>query len=127
MKLRSQFEGLAVVATIAAVLAKDTLLVITGDKTVNAAGAGATVVGRLMKPARTVNDFGTVETRFKERIEIQASVVLVAGDKVKMAAADGSGNQQVAKWIAGTDTSESLLGVCWVGAGIAGTAEVLVF
>jgi hypothetical protein len=132
MKLRAQAEGLAVSATIAAVLAKDTLLKITADRTVNKAGANDPVVGRLLKPARSANGSGTVETRFKELIEIKASGVIAAGDRVKLAAADGSGNQRVAKWTSQTDTvagdqPDTLFGICWKGGVDGATVEVLTF
>lgn len=132
MKLRSQFEGLAVLATIAALLAKDTLLAITGDATVDKAGAGAVVVGRLSVPAKTAGGKGTVETRFKELITIKASGAINAGDRVKMAAADGGGIQRVAKWVSQTDlvagdNAETLLGVCWVGGADGADIQVLTF
>ena len=48
MKLRAHVEGLAVPATIAAVLAKDQIVTITGDKTVGAAGSNATSINNTM-------------------------------------------------------------------------------
>jgi hypothetical protein len=132
MKLRAQAEGLAILATIAAVLAKDTLVKITADRTVNQASANDIVIGRLAKPSRTANETGAVETRFKELIEIKASGAIAAGDRVKSAVADGGGNQQVAKWISQTDAAagdkpDTLFGVCWKGGADGATIEVLTY
>lgn len=132
MKLRAQAEGLAILATIAAVLAKDTLVKITADQTVSKAGANDIVIGRLTKPARTASATGTVETHFKELIEIKASGAIAAGERVKSAAADGSGNQRVAKWTSQTDTvagdlPDTLFGICWKGGADGATVEILTY
>jgi hypothetical protein len=132
MKLKSQVEGLAVAVIVAAVLVKDTLVKLTGDKTVDKAGADAVVIGRLVKPAREANGTGTVETRFKELITIKASGALVAGDRVKMAAADGGGIQRVTKWISQTDAAagdkpDTLLGVVFVGGADGADVQVLTY
>lgn len=128
MKLRAQVEGLAVPATIATVEAKDTLMVITGDKTVGKAGANANVVGRLSVPAKAVNGLGTIETKFKELIEIKTSGALAAGVQVKLAAVDGTtGENIVTTWVIGTDGAERLFGLVWKGTAGVGVAEVLVY
>jgi len=132
MKLKSQVEGLAVAVIVAAVLVKDTLVKLTGDKTVDKAGADAVVIGRLVKPAREANGTGTVETRFKELITIKTSGAVVAGDRVKMAAADGGGIQRVTKWISQTDAAagdkpDSLLGVCFTGGADGADVQVLTY
>lgn len=128
MKLRAQVEGLAVPATIAAVLEKDTIVAITGNRTVDKAGAGATPIGRLSVPARTANKTGTVETRFKELIEIKGSGALAANAKVKLAAADGTtGENVVVAWVAGTDSAAILFGVVWNGGADGATLEVLTY
>ncbi|MEO8650506.1 MAG: hypothetical protein ABI539_15190 [Acidobacteriota bacterium] len=128
MKLRVKIEGLAVIATIAAVLAKDTLVAITANRTVNKAGANANVIGRLVVPALAINGQGTVETRFKELIEIKGSGVLAAGATVKLAAADGTtGENVVVAWVSGTDGAERLFGVVWNGGGDGATLEVLTY
>lgn len=133
MKLRSKAEGLAIVVTFAAVLAKDFLVTLTGDKTVNKAGADAVYVGRVVKPPKAANDTGTIETPFKERWEIKASGAIAAGDRVKFAAADGvTGENRVTKWTSQTDAApgdkpDSLLGVCLVGGADGATVEVLVY
>lgn len=98
MKLKAQVEGLAVAVICAAVLAKDALVKLTADRTVNAAGAGDIVIGRVLKPAREAGGGGTVETHFKELITVKASGLLAFGDRVKMAAPDGGGIQRVTKW-----------------------------
>jgi hypothetical protein len=131
MKLRAQIEGLAVPATIAAVLARDVIVAITGNRTVNKAGADALAVGRLTVPAKAANESGTVETRFKALIEVKADGPIAAGDVVKLSSADGSGNQRVKKWVGQTDAvagdkPETMFGVCWNGGADGGTVEVLV-
>ena len=128
MKLRAQTEGLAVIATIAAILVKDTLMAITGNRTVDKAGANAVVIGRLVVPAKAANGQGTVETKFKEFIEIKAAATLAAGDLVKLAAVDGTtGENRVTTWVSGTDGAERLFGVVWNGASSGGTVEVLTY
>ncbi len=133
MKLRAQIEGLAILATIAAVLAKDTFVSITGNRTVNKAGADAVVIGRISKPSAAANGKGTVETRFKELIEIKASGAVAAGDRVKLAAVDGvTGENRVIKWTSQTDAvagdkPDTLFGVCWNGGADGATIEVLTY
>ncbi len=132
MKLRAQREGLAIVVTVAAVLATDQLVKLTADNTVNSAGANDFPIGRLTKPARAIGGTGTVECigRIKEKIEIKVSQAggLVAGDFVKLAAVDGTtGEPRVTKWVTGTDAAERLIGVVCKGAADAGVAEVLTF
>lgn len=132
MKIKSHFEGLAVAVICAAVLAKDTLVKLTGNKTVDKAGADAIVIGTLKKPAREANGTGTVETFFKALVTVKTSGALVAGDRVKMAAADGDGNQRVTKWISQTDAAagdkpDSLIGVCFVGGADAADVQVLLY
>lgn len=129
MKLRAQKEGLAVPATVVtANLPKDTLVSITGNRTVDKAGANAHAVGRLVVPSRTAAGRGTVETRYKELIEIKAANAVTAGQLVKMAAADGTtGENRVDVWVSGTDGAERIFGVCWNGGAGGATLEVLTF
>ena len=128
MKLRAHKEGLAVPATIAAVLPKDQIVTITANKTVGAAGANATPIGRLTVPATVVNGLGTVETKFKELVEIKTGGVLAAGAPVKLAAVDGTTGEPVAvAWVSGTDGFERLYGIVWKGAASGAIAEVLVY
>jgi hypothetical protein len=132
MKLRSQIEGLAVPTTVAAVLARDTVVSITGNRTVNKAGADAVVVGRLSKPAKEANGKGTIETRFKELIEIKADGAIAAGEVVKLSAADGAGLQRAKKWVGQTDATagdkpETMFGVCWNGGADGATVEILTY
>lgn len=125
MKLRALVEGLAVPAIIAAVLAKDTLVAITADRTVGAAGAADIVIGRLFKPAREINGDGTVETKFKELIEIKATGAIAAGELVIMAADDPAGTQTVAPLAA--EALSLVVGICWKGGADNATIEVLTF
>ncbi len=133
MKKRAHVEGLSVPATIVtAKLPQDTLVAITANRTVDKAGANALVVGRILKSARAANGSGTVETRFKELIEIKASGALAAGDKVKLAAPDGGGEQRVSLWTSQTDAvagdkPDTLLGVVWKCGADASIVEVLTY
>ena len=136
MKLKAQSEGLAITVICAAVLARDTLVKLTANKTVNKGGADDFVIGRLFNPAREANGTGTVETRFKERITIKADGIIAAGDRVKLSSADGDGNQRVKKWVRQTfdgdgvatgDPADLILGVCFVGGADAADVEVLTY
>lgn len=128
MKLRAHEEGLAIPATVATVEAKDTIVTITADKTVGKAGANANPIGRLSVPSKTVNGPGTVETKFKELVEIKTDAARAAGVLVKLAAVDGTtGENIVTAWVSGTDGFERLYGVVWKGTAGVGVAEVLVY
>lgn len=130
-KLRVQREGLAVPAIMATVLAKNALVAISADRTVALATAGDTVVGRVSVPNKSAGAKGTVETRFKELIEIMANGAIAAGDRVKMSSISGS-SQRVAKFTATTaaadnDASDDILGICWFGGADTETIEVLTY
>ena len=129
MKLRAQSEGLAIPVTVAtANLPKDTLVAITGDMAVDRAGANALVVGRLFKTTKEANGSGTVETRFKERIEIKAAGALVAGNEVKMAAPDPvTGENRVTLFDPATDAVTRRFGVVWKGGADGAVVEVLTY
>jgi hypothetical protein len=151
MKIRARVNNLlAVVATFAAVLTRDAVVAITANRTVNKAGAGAVAVGHVFKPASAINGKGSIETPFKALIEIKADGAIAAGDRVKMAAADGDGNQRVKKWTAQSvtattevdadltspyvtdadlagDSPDLIYGVCWNGGADGATVEVLVY
>ena len=128
MKLRAQKEGLAVIATIAAVLGKDILVAITGNRTVDKAGVNATSIGRLVVPAKVAGGQGTVETKFKEFVEIKFAATLAAGVPVKLGAPDGTtGETTVVAWVSGTDGFERLYGVVWNGVANGAVGEVLTY
>jgi hypothetical protein len=133
MQLMAHIEGLAIRAIFAAVLGKDVLVAITANETINKAGADAVYIGRVVSPAKEVNGIGTIETPFKERIKIKGSGVLAAGDRVKLAAADGvTGENRVAKWVSQTDAvagdkPETLFGVVWIGGADGAEMDVLVY
>lgn len=127
MKVLNQVEGLALRATIAAVLMKDQLVKISGDKTVAAAGSGEKAIGRLTVPARSSNGIGTVEVLAKERVEVKFSGNLAAGTYVRLAAVDGTTGESVVQvWTSGTHPVEALYGIVWKGANNA-LGEVLTF
>jgi hypothetical protein len=129
MKLRAQNEGLGLSAIVAtANLPVDTLVSITADRKVDKAGLNANVIGRLVKPAKTANGQGAVESKFKELIEIKGSGTLAAGAPVKLAAVDGStGENVVVAWVSGTDGAERLFGVVWFGGASGAVLEVLTY
>lgn len=129
MKLRAHFEGLAVpAAVVTANLPKDTLVAITANRTVDKAGANALVVGRLFKPARAAGGSGTVETRFKELVEIKASGAVAAGARVKLAAPDpATGENRAAAFAEGVDAEARYYGVCWKGGADGDVIEVLTY
>lgn len=129
MKLRAQVEGLAVPATIAtANLPKDTIMAITGNRTVDKGGANANPVGRLIVPSKTAGGLGTVETKYKELVEIKFGATLTAGKAVKLAAVDGTtGENVVVEWVGGTDSFERIYGVVWNGAANGAVGEVLTY
>jgi len=129
MKLRAQREGLAIpVTVVTANLAKDTLVKLTADNTVDKADANAHAIGRLVVPSRTANGPGTVETRYKEKVEIKTTAVIAIGVYVKLTAPDGTtGENTVGVWVSGTDGWERLYGVACKAAGSGGVAEVLTF
>ena len=129
MKVRATCEGLAVPATVVtANLPKDTIVKITANKTVDKADANAFAVGRLVAPAKSANGSGTVETPFKELIEIKAVGTVAAGDFVKLGAPDGTtGENTASTWVDGTDSVKRIFGVAWKGGTNGQTIEVLVF
>ena len=132
MKVLARVEGLAVPATVAtAALAQDTMMKITGDATVDKAAANEDAIGTLRVPSKTANGTGTVETKFKELIEIEADGAVAAGDWVKLGALNGT-TQTAKVWTEGTasadnDAQKRLLGVCWVGGADEATIQVLTF
>jgi hypothetical protein len=131
-KLRAHRSTLNIPATIVtANLPIDTIVSITGDKTVDKAGANAIPVGRVFKTARAANGSGTLETRFNALVEIKASGAVAAGEIVKLAAVDpGTGENRAAKWTGQTDAvagdkPETRYGICWKGGADGATLEVL--
>jgi hypothetical protein len=119
-------HGLALSGTIAAVVEQNRLMKISADETFAEAGANEFVAGRLVKVPDAANGLGTVETPFKELVEIVGSGALVAGGFVKMAAASG-GNQRVTAWVDGTDSITRLYGIVFKGGADGATVKVLVF
>lgn len=132
MKVLARFEGLAVPATVeTGGLDQDTLVKITGDATVDKATADSDAIGTLRVPAKNDDEIGTVETKFKELIEIEADGAVNAGDWVKLGALN-AGAQTAKAWTEGTaaadnDSQKRLLGVCWIGGADEATIQVLTF
>lgn len=131
-KTLAKFEGLAVPAIFAAVLAKDDVVKISGNATVAKAAAGDKPLGQVTATVTAANQTGTVETKFKALVEIKGSGALAANAEVKLAAADGSGNQQVIAFTEGTATvdgdAEMLrFGRVWVGGADGATLKVMTY
>jgi hypothetical protein len=71
---------------------------------------------------------GTIETIFKELVEVKTTAILAAGALVKITAPDGTtGETTIGAWVSGTDGAGLLYGVVWKGAASGGVAEVLVY
>lgn len=134
MKMRAQVEGLAVPATVAtANLPQDSLVAITGNATVDKCAADGFPIGRLSVPSKTTNGPGTVETKFKELVEMEADGAVSAGDWVKLGAFSPTTGKHTAKvWTEGTaaadnDPVKRAYGVCWVGGADEATVQILTF
>lgn len=129
MLLKAQQEGLAVPATVeTANLPVDTLMAITGDAQVDKAAADGMAIGRLRVPAKTADGTGTVETRFKELVSMEADGSITAGAWVKLGALSPTDGAHTAKtWVEGTDTLKMLYGVAWVGGADEATVQILTF
>ena len=129
MRTLAYAHGLSVPATCQTANApQDTLVEITGDETVAVAGADAFVAGRLVLKSGLANSEVTVETRFRELVEMKFSAALTAGTKIKLAAVDGTtGENRAAAYVEGTDAASRWAGIVWKGAGNGGVGKVLLF
>ena len=127
MEILANVEGLARKATIeTAGVLKDQLVKITGDATVDVAGANDIVVGHVSVPAKDITEEDadcTVEFHRFRRIFTAKAVggALAAGAQVK-AAAVASGQSTVADL--STGDRKLMVGIVWIGA--AENAEVTV-
>jgi hypothetical protein len=127
-RVKANFQSLSVPAIFAAVLKADDLVKITGNATVNKAGANEFAVGSVLAPARAANaDKGSVETRFRALMTVKANGALTAGTHVKLSSDDGSGNQRVAAYVEGTDAASRWVGTVWVGGADGADIDVLFF
>lgn len=118
------YEGLAIHGACLATLVKDDIVKISANETIAKAGANDKSLGRFVVQ---FGDRFTVETRFKELIEIKASGVLAANDEVKLAADDGSANQRVTAFVEGTDAESRRFGRVWKGGADAATVKILTY
>lgn len=100
---------------------------ITGNKEVGKAGANEFAVGFVRVANANQAEYTVELTKAKAHVGIIASANLSAGALVKLAAADGDGNQRVAAWVSGTDAAERLFGIVLAGGSSGATIEVLVF
>ena len=117
-------EELSREAVFAALLKKDVIVKITGNRTINAAGAGDIAFGRVSVPARAADEKGTIETYFRELHDLETTTIIAAGDYFKISANAVDGSTRVAKWVDGTDDEELKCGVCWFGGAANATVEV---
>ena len=125
-KLQANSENLAVPCTLATPdLKKDSQVKITGNRTVDLAGAGDIAIGTLV---HSHNDSlkATVETRFTKKLEFKFGATLAAGVRVKMGAVS-AGEQTVVAFVVGTDDALLCVGVVWVGAANGAVGEILAF
>lgn len=129
MKMLSQVEGLSIAALVeTGGLAQDTLVSITGDRQVDKAAANGFAIGRLIVPAKEDDTEGTVETRFKEKVEMEADGIVAAGNWVKLGALSPTDGKHTAKvWVEDTDALTRLYGIAFIGAADEGTVTVLTF
>ncbi|HUF02798.1 MAG TPA: hypothetical protein VMM38_01340 [Aridibacter sp.] len=129
MKMLAHQEGLAVIATVeTADLPKDTIVEITGDETVDKAAAGAAPIGRLVVAPADANGQGTVETRFKELVEMEGDGILAAGALVKLGTiSPTTALHTAAAWSEGVDGHALLFGVVWKGGADEATIKVLTY
>ena len=133
MKVTRIVEHVGLPAVIASVLAKDAMVEITADETVDKhAGAGAVCIGFVRVPPRAAGGSGTIETRFRATGEAKADGAIAAGDLVKMSTEAPAGTQRVKKWVGQTDAvagdkPETILGVCWKGGADTATVKVLFY
>lgn len=97
---------------------------IAGVNEVAVAGAGDVIIGTIFWK-ETLPGATTIETIYSEKKYVIFTETLAPGDYVKMGAADGNGNQRVAKWVEGTDAEKLKIGVCWVGGNADETGEIL--
>ena len=111
-------------ALFAAVLAKDVIVGITGNRTIDVAEAGDTPFGRVIVPSLKANELGTIEVFFRERHDLKTTGTIAAGDFFMLAAKDTDGSNRVAKWVLGTDAEELKAGICWFGGTAGQTVEV---
>lgn len=100
---------------------------ITGNKEIGKAGSNEFAVGFVRVANANQSEYTVELTKVKAHVGIIASANLAAGALVKLAAADGDGNQRVAAWVSGTDAVERLFGIVFNGGSSGGVIEVLVF
>lgn len=127
MQIKANVETLAVPATMetAGVLA-DQFVKITGDATVDVAGAGDVPIGVVRVPAKDATEEDaavTIETFFNRLFTAKAvGGALAAGAQVKLGAI-ASGQSTVADLAAGD--RKLMAGIVWIGAAENGTVTVL--
>jgi hypothetical protein len=118
-------QRLAISGTIAVPTEAGTLLKISGDYAFAKAGVNDQVAGELVKTTTVNLKTEAVATNFNDVLTIKASAAITAGQQAKMAADDGSGVQQCAVWVDGTDSILRRIGTCIKGAALGADAEIL--
>ena len=126
MKVLNHIERLGLTVVMAAVLAKDTLVKLTANETVNKGAAGAIAIGFVRVEAKEVGGKGTVETFFSALIEIKGVGNCPFGTHVKLGAPDGTtGENTAVPWDSANDSPTLILGLVFKG-GNNTTLKVLV-
>lgn len=99
---------------------------IKGDRTVGLAGLDSIVVGVNKTVPRESPGGMTVlfSGRYSQLREAVFTEIVQAGDLLKVGAPDGT-IQRYSKWVSGTDSPTLIAAMCWVGAGVDETGEIL--
>jgi hypothetical protein len=91
------------------------LVYFSDDDTVSKAAADCGNVAGVLAYKNTKTNEGTLESFFHHELEVECSGAIAAGDWIKVAAPNASGDQTFAKWTAGTDADHLRCGMCKVG------------
>jgi hypothetical protein len=96
-----------------------TFVKISGEYAVSKADAGDFTIGCIESRPITYPGNCAVTTKFNHIFEVPAAEALAAGDLLKIGADSGTGEQRFAKYIAGTDSPNLIVGVCLTAANAA--------
>lgn len=109
-------------AYIAADYPLQSLMSITGNRTVTPTVAGGYAVGRLSsKPKHTPGNAGIESSQFDREMDVIITGTLVAGDRVKIASINGNGVQVYTKFVVATDDLSLDVGVVFDVSGTTAT------
>lgn len=128
-KIRAFPEGNLAIAVLVhtASLDKGTLVKISADNTVDKSTSEDDVlIGSVEVPSKEADGMGTVRTRFRALVDFQCKGVIAAGDRVKAGAAVGS-VQTLKKFVAASDPSDVVMGICLIGGADTEIGTFLIF